>query len=272
IAAYEVCKEKQQCVYYINIETDSVQWIVPEGLPDHPLQAQLRMENYLHACGVHVVSLSREELPSGWLRVAKQLINEQKFRSYIYHLLRGHGSIPEYLHSAAARNYFPQLRKAEIVTGDFGAQSVVDQKSRSFLDGLWLEGLVFHLLSEWQRSGKIQDVVRNLKVRWQPDEHSEEIANEFDVAFLAKNTLTLIECKSGSVKSKPEEMRKVIFQLGRSRQKMGGLRGKAALLALHSLTENLRSRCLDNSVISMQSTSMAELQSHLQLLTEKSAP
>ena len=62
IAAYEGCKAAEQPVYYINIESDAVQWLYPEGQPNHPLQASLRLENYLLSCGVKVLEISRDEV------------------------------------------------------------------------------------------------------------------------------------------------------------------------------------------------------------------
>ena len=58
-------------------------------------------------------------------------------------------------------------------------------------------------------------------------------------------------------------MKKVIFQLGRSRQKLGGLRGKAFLVTINTLSENLRSRCLDNSVDHIQIKNGADLDGYV---------
>lgn len=262
IAAYEVCKEKGQRAYYVNIDTDAVQWITPLDLPDHPLQTPLRMENYLHACGVQIESLSREKVSEEWEQIAEQLLNDHSFRSFNHHLLY-QDSIPSYLQKAAEQKYFPKLVNSSIIKRNGHPAQFSSHESKCFLRGFWLEAVMFSWLSKQQHQGKIQDIVCNLKVRWRPEGSIEDIDNEFDVAFLAKNTLFLIECKSGGLKNNQDEMKKVIFQLGRSRQKLGGLRGKAFLVTINTLSENLRSRCLDNSVDHIQIKNGADLDGYV---------
>ncbi|MCE5360042.1 Card1-like endonuclease domain-containing protein [Candidatus Igneacidithiobacillus taiwanensis] len=270
IAAYEVCKENRQGIYYINIETDSVQWIYPQHSHNHPLRAPLRLENYLHACGVELESISRPDTTRAWLHIARELLRDSKLRSYVYHLLHNPDAMPNYLRDRANRIYLPQLVNAKLISKHADNLIPYSKDAKAFLGGLWLEILVYELLQE--HSKNIQDIAHNLKVRWLPDGASESVFNEFDIAVLSQNTLILVECKSGSTKTHADELRKVIFQLGRSRQKLGGLRGKAVLISLHELSASLVSRCQDNGVVPITGNGISDLRAKLIALIEGEHP
>jgi hypothetical protein len=248
IAAYESCKSAQQPVYYVNIETDSVQWLFPEKSNDHPLTVTMQLETYLQSCGVAIQALTRDPYPTNWRPLASEIFNNRKLFSCVQKIKHGQ-DISDIIKTSPFD--YARLLELNILKNKSGEYDHANNLASQFLMGGWYELVVHDAIKNISLTGvSVQDAAMNLKIAWKTSENSTEpLANEFDVVALINNTLYLIECKSGKhTKQKADELRKVILQLGKSRAKLGGLRGRAALVSRLPITPSMEARCSENMV------------------------
>lgn len=248
IAAYESCKSAQQPVYYVNIETDSVQWLFPEKLNNHPLTVTMQLETYLQSCGVEIQTLTRDPYPQNWRPLANEIFNNRKIFSCVKKIKLGQ-DVSDIIKTSPFD--YARFLDSNIIINKSGEYGYVNNLAKQFLMGGWYELIVHDAIKYISKNGvNVQDVAMNLKISWKTSENStESLANEFDVVALINNTLYLFECKSGKhLKQKDDELRKVILQLGKSRTKLGGLRGRAALVSRLPITPSMAARCSENMV------------------------
>lgn len=251
IAAYNSCKSAGQPVYYVNIDTDAMQWIYPEHWDDHPLKVTLQLETYLQSCGVTVESLTRNQHPITWVRLANDMLANRSLFLCIQKI-KNSPNINDTITTLPPQQaqYVNRLLNLKILQHQANGYHYKNNEAKRFLMGGWFE-LAVHdaIAATHSKNGAcVQDIAMNLKISWKMNTESTELlANEFDVVALINDTLYLIECKSGQNKNL-DEIRKVILQLGRSRTKLGGLRGRAVLVSRLAISASLEARCEDNQV------------------------
>ena len=256
IAAYETLAAAGQPVYYINIEKDGLQWLHTVHQPDHSLHMEISMEQYLQAWGIRASNLSRKQPYSRpWLEIAHACQKSGRYQNTfrrIRSIANHHDNHASMDLSYIPSSIFQQLAASGLLKGPPEAAKFVNADARAFISGGWLEGLTFEILQRFRRQGLVlQDLVINLKVEHEAEQ--EPVLNEMDVAFLYRNTLFLLECKTGNTSNgKTDELDRVILMLARSRDRMGGLRGKAALISQVPLKPRQRSRCADTGISTLQ--------------------
>lgn len=106
-----------------------------------------------------------------------------------------------------------------------------DESARRYVCGGWLEEYVYETLLKLGK--KIQDKARNLTIK----SHVQGVKNEADVAFLAKNCLHLIECKTARLEHKNGSA--ALYKL-KTLMVETGLKTKAMLVSWRGLDESTR--------------------------------
>lgn len=98
-----------------------------------------------------------------------------------------------------------------------------DESSRFFVGGGWLEYHLLQVLRDLQGIHPITDIAFSLKVI-RPDGKTD---NEIDVAFMYRNTLHIIECKSANLarsgSTQDDKAKEAVYRM-ESLLKLGGLR------------------------------------------------
>jgi hypothetical protein len=241
VAAQEVFRANDQPVLYVNVETDEV-IVLGQSARSQPLQAKLRVRDLLesHRFGVEqqqhpVVTAELRDLTArvidhvgaagralGQLNLlAVQARGEPQLRANLNEAQRDSRSL------AALLDLFASAGKLALK-----GESVrfINEEARAFINGGWLELNVYNTLRDLQgQHDRITDVAMNLKVQ-HPDGRTR---NEVDVAFLYKNTLHLIECKTANLASEgaggDDKATEAIYKM-EALLKLGGLRTKGMIV------------------------------------------
>lgn len=206
IAAQEVFRIHHAPVFYVNIATDTVLFLGEKQKP-HTLQQRITLENFLKANGYTIVSGSEPQglqetkrhlcqqlilKVSEWERALAQLnllaSRAEERGTLLMNTSDLNGEQDMHLEALLA-----ELRFAKVLQAS-SPQSMTfsDETCRSFANGGWLESYVNSVLNQLKGEGLLQDSARlNLKIR-----SAKASENELDVAFMAKNHLHIIECKT----------------------------------------------------------------------------
>ncbi len=242
LAAQDVFREAGKSVFYVNVKNDSVLRL-DRGAQPTVLPTKIKLREYLESHGYSVEGeVKRPDISAEQRDFVSRLAYESE------RMGRALGDLNWYAQQAKNSLRSPLLEaKAldsraldELVSmfSSAGWLSFVDNKlvfpneaARQFVNGGWLELLVYQSLSQLAPVFKFADYAIGLKVA-APDGKTR---NELDAAFLHRNTLHLIECKTANLdknfgdNSAQSKGTDALYKLDGLRD-MGGLRTKALLV------------------------------------------
>lgn len=143
-------------------------------------------------------------------------------------------------------------------TKDTLAFSSVD--ARNFANGLWFELYVASMLP----NAKIRDKAMNVVVK------SGEVKNELDVAFISRNRLHILECKTRNYRGNDDEqIREAIYKL-ETLKRLGGLNSKCALVSyLPVENQRFRERAADSGIKLIDGRDINNLKNQLEHWIDK---
>ncbi|HBZ57760.1 MAG TPA: hypothetical protein DEO49_01225 [Sutterella sp.] len=124
------------------------------------------------------------------------------------------------------------------------------EDARKYVAGGWLEEYVYDTL---KRMGL--DPVMDLKVERKGE-------REIDVAFMHKEKLYVIECKSGALNRKTKESHNIVYRLETLR-KLGGIESKLVLVSYQKVNVEIRSNSEDENIHIIEDGSLNNLEEHL---------
>jgi hypothetical protein len=127
-----------------------------------------------------------------------------------------------------------------------------------FMQGGWLEYAVAHSIKLLESNGKLQDFAFNAQVM--TDTHTK---NELDCAFLARNRLHLIECKTRNLTGKDNTVAQEAFYKLDSLTKLGGLRTKGLFVSYRAVPDVVLQRAKDLNIKVIQRHQLATLSNQL---------
>lgn len=243
LAAQEVFRSLGLPVYYVNVATDAVV-LLGERLPAPPLRAKLKVHELLSAHGHRVEVPPAPQIPAPLRDLAARFISQCQHAgralgtlNYLAQKAREHPELsvmlsPEQLDSRWLGELIGQLEDAGLIVQRDKTLRFKSEDARFFTAGGWLEWHVYDQLM--QLRGKdpdaLTDVVTGLTLRFShpPKGWVQADKNEIDVAFLHRNTLHLIECKTANLAA-GSRASDAIYKLA-SLRRLGGLRTRAALI------------------------------------------
>lgn len=206
IAAQEIFRLHNSSVFYVNIDDDSVLFL-PANQKPHKLACKIKLETYIKAHGYTIVSDCKPQGLRPELRdLCQRLVAQVKLWGAAIGQLNLLASHAEERRSLGVRFDDVKLKPDQslhILLSEFETAGIlevkdgtsirfVDEDSRIFANGGWLEHYINSVLNSFKADGLLQDSpCLNLKIR--SPKGSE---NEIDVAFMANNHLHLIECKT----------------------------------------------------------------------------
>ena len=240
LAAQTMAREANWRVFYVDVDTDQVIWLDKNPEPPRKLGATLRLKHYLQGYGF--------QLGSDVQRPA----TERRFDELLQTMVSQVGSLESPL---SQLNYLAQMaedrqslivelsegqldsRSLEALLRNFETAGVLSVKGnkvvfpseadRTFTKGGWLELHVYRTVSALTGELGIRDKAANLLVI-----DDQGVKNELDVAFMARNRLFVIECKTARMDAphKPGKANDTLFKLAEISRRVGGL-GTRSLLA-----------------------------------------
>lgn len=240
MAAQDVFREMKLPVFYINVENDSVLRL-DRGEQSFTLPTKIKLREYLESHGYAVAGeVPRPDISAEQRDFVGRLAFEsERLGGALGRLNWLAQQAKNVLISPVLDAKDRDSRSLDELTGMFeqaGWLSILDNKlhfpseaSRQFVNGGWLEMLVYLSLAQLAPEFGFADFAIGLTVLG-PDGKTK---NELDAAFLRRNTLHLIECKTANLaasgKTDGNSGTDALYKLDGLRD-MGGLRTKALLV------------------------------------------
>lgn len=232
--------------FYVDVDTDHVIWLGRDAAPPRKLNESVRLRAYLSAYGIEVVGDIQRPEPTPAQRSfveelllfyerylpALPLLNEamdraEQSRTHTVELTEREAD------SRALADLLDRGQKFGLLSLDGARLTVPDDDARAFLKGGWLEQHVFDTVTQLQGALGIRDRAVNLKVR------HEAVDNELDVAFLHRNRLHVIECKTGNLRAGDgAHANDALFKLAENARRMGGLATRSMLVSFRQLRDS----------------------------------
>ncbi len=245
LAAQSIAVEAKWSVFYVDVDTDEVIWL---GKDTHrqPLTQQLRLRHYLRGYGFTleegvqrpqpsqrhndllstlITQVGSLEKPLAQLNWLGQKAEEQRRLS-----------VPltaDQLDSRGLAALFRIFQDAGVLVVEGDKLTFPNESERSFAKGGWLEHHVFRSVSALSGDLGLRDKAANLQVQ-----DMDKVRNELDVAFMARNRLFVIECKTARM-DKPEapKANDTLFKLAEICRRVGGLGTRGMLASYRPLGE-----------------------------------
>lgn len=247
VAAQEVFRSAGKPVFYVNVESDEV-LVIGEKSPSQPLRARLKVHELLKAHGYSVTTQTQPQISRELRDLTARLIDHvaSAGRAFgaINALARSARDTPDLCtkltpgqqDSRALDDIVALFADAGLLRQQGNALIFKNEEARFFINGGWLESHVYDVLQSLraQHPG-LSDVVMGVRVGFAdaPGKPQNNDKNEIDVAFLYRNTLHLIECKTANLAqpgaSGDDKATEAIYKM-ESLLKLGGLRTRGMVV------------------------------------------
>lgn len=237
VAAQEVFRTNAKTAFYVDIETDRIVFL--NGGRSEPLNAKLNIRESLRAHGYTTQGGETPQIDAAQRDLTARLIDRVgafgPALGQINHLAStAKGSLQCQMTDAQAdSSKLADMLGLFAQAGHLKQHGAVlrfpNEASRFFVNGGWLEYHLLHTLRDLQGTHPITDIAFNLKVTY-PDGSTE---NELDVAFMYRNTLHIIECKTANLTlpgiTQDDKATEALYRM-ESLMKLGGLRTKGMIV------------------------------------------
>jgi hypothetical protein len=232
--------------FYIDADTDHVVWLGRDAPPARKLNERVRLRHYLAAYGIGIDGELQRREPTEAQRAFLQevLLYYERYLTalpLLNHALQraeernalGVELTETEADSRSLAELLDPARRHGMATLVGTRLAVKDEATRDFLKGGWLEQHVFDTVAQLQGGLGVRDRAVNLRVR-----HG-GVANELDVAFLCRNRLHVIECKTGNLRADDgARANDALFKLAENARRLGGLATRGMLVSYRPLRDS----------------------------------
>ncbi len=254
IAAYEVFRNFNKPIFYIDLEKDHLIWMHPHDQPSTDLTNRIKLKEYFLSYGAtHVREGYKEGVIPSLLDLTQELIDNITLYSPVLSNLNYYAAKADNQQlrspkiSQNEKHAFWQLvelfQQAKLLVNDDSYLIFQDEASRFLVNGGWLEIHAYACCLDLKKELGIQDIARSVEVSRKNKDN--EILNELDVALLKDNRLYLLECKTKRFKGndrRHDEGAGVIYKLDSLRDFLGGLQAKAMLVSFKPIKDHNKNR------------------------------
>jgi len=246
VAAQSVAAASDWRMFYVDVDTDQVSWLGRNQPPPQALTEHLRLRHYLRSYGFMiegtpekpqanraqeilmdtlVLQIDSLKQPLSQLNWLAQQAEDKRNLSVAMDVQQQDSRSLE----ALLRNF----AEAGALTIDGATICFPDEDSRSFVKGGWLERYVFQALNALTGELHIRDRAANLQVTG-----GAGVKSEIDIAFMARNRLFVIECKTARM-DRPEapKANDTLFKLAENCRRIGGLGSHGMLVSYRALRD-----------------------------------
>lgn len=239
LAAQSIAQEAGWSIFYVDADTDEVIWLGKQAAPRRKLTEQLRLRHYLMGYGFELhngverpqPSQHHNELLDTLLLQIGSLEQPLSQLNWLAQLAEDKHALsveltPQQQDSRSLEALLRIFENADVLRISGSRLIFADAAQLSFAKGGWLEHHVFRSVCGLTGELGIRDKAANLEVT-----DANGVKNELDVAFMARNRLFVIECKTARM-DKPEapKANDTLFKLSEICKRVGGL-GTRGLLA-----------------------------------------
>ncbi len=247
VAAQEVFRAQGKPVFYVSADTDEV-LVIGEKAARRPLRAKLKVHEMLKAHGYSVTMQEHPQITRELRDLTARLID------YVASAGKALGTLnalaraaridrdlrveltPHQLDSRSLGDILALFADAGLVRQQGMALTFKNEDARFFANGGWLEAHVYEALQSLRSQfDGLSDVAMGVRVGFAGAKarSTGNDKNEIDVAFLHRNTLHLIECKTANLaqlgSGDDDKATEAIYKM-ESLLKLGGLRTKGMVV------------------------------------------
>jgi hypothetical protein len=269
IAAQEAFRMAERPVFYVSVQSDQIYWLDPAMEPV-PLTKGPGLATFLLAHGYQATIPDARRLPDAWHAVADRLAQEAGNWGKAIGRLNAIAKVAEERRSLDARRIdtdesgpWDDMLRALSDGGviDYYDDRTVrfpNEEARFFANGGWLEHYVYRTL---RTLPEIKDVSMNVTVK---DETGNR--NELDTAFLHRNRLFLVECKTRIFDERGANApaSNAVYKLD-ALKRLGGLRTHGILISYRKLRPEHRRRADADGIQVLDGASLSRLREVLKL-------
>ena len=241
VAAQEVFRADDRQAFYVSIETDQVVFL--SGGHGAALNARLKIAEALRAHGYVTHGGDTPQINAAQRDLTARLVDRVSSFGPALGQINGlaqqaKGSLQCQLTDAQAdsrklADMLDLFAQAGHLKQLGATLTFPDEAARFFVNGGWLEYHLLHTLRDLQgarsTTDPITDIAINLKVT-HPDGVTK---NEIDVAFMYRNTLHIIECKTANLAqpgvTQDDKATETVYRM-ESLLKLGGLRTRGMII------------------------------------------
>lgn len=269
MAGQSVFQSDGKPVFYVNVENDRVLVLGQQG-GEAQLTAGLKVHEMLAVHGYNASTPPQPQVTGQERDLAARLIDRVQSDGWALGAInsiameaRRKGALSvkltrEQSDSKSISTMLELFEDAKVLTVQGDVLRFKDEASRSLVNGGWLEVHVFLTLQNLRGKFKtISDVSSNVVIPFdgRVGNATNASMNEIDVAFLSKNTLHLIECKTANLAvaghGDNDKATEALYKM-ESLLKLGGLRTKGMVVdyrgAFSSSPANLK-RAAEASIL-----------------------
>ncbi len=278
LAAFEAFNQGSHAIYYIE-QNNAVQWLRDEG--PSKLNDCLGLNDIAEAHGFSI-SDSRQELPAPYRRLAEFLFEDYQTNhphkvAELVHLLQFQGrGIKERKVGwcnerepklAWQRNGLKRLMErclsCHLGRKDLHGAWWVDARMGAFLRGAWFEIFLRQRVESLSHRYPIRDLRQGMVFSVGGIEKDIGPENEFDVVFVNRNQLFLIECKAH--RNRGIDINPFIYKLDSIKSRFGGLTVHAALVLLvGEITAGLQEKADQRRIRILTASNISQLEADLE--------
>jgi len=270
LAAQNVANTAGCRTFYVDVDTDEIIWL-DRGDDNHKLTATLRLKHYLQSYGFSISAKQHPANPPSYQALQTTLVrNARTFEktlgelNFIAQTAEDRNSLhvlldDKQLDSRSLEALIRHFEDADVLTLEADRLAFANEDARFFCKGGWLEHHVFQTLNAVQARLDIRDKASNLVV-----EDRDGVRNELDVAFMARNRLFVIECKTARMdRAGSTKANDTLFKLSENCRRVGGLGSRGMLASFRKLNapELKLARALNIHVVCADQ--LARLDEHL---------
>ena len=246
VAAQEVFRSEGKPVFYVNVESDEV-LVIGERAVSQPLRAKLKVHEMLRAHGYSVTTQDQPQISRDLRDLTARLIDHVATAGRALGLLNALARAardnnlrvelnPDQQGSRPLSDIVALFADAGLLRQQGNVLIFKNEESRFFANGGWLEAHVFEALQSLRSQVEgLSDVAMGVRVSFaggtgKPQGNDK---NEIDVAFLYRNSLHLIECKTANLaqagSGDDSKATEAIYKM-ESLLKLGGLRTRGMVV------------------------------------------
>jgi hypothetical protein len=241
LAAQTVAQAAGWPAFYVDIDTDHIVWL-DKTHPPQALTQQLRLRHYLRGYGFTLSEgIERPQPKASWLSLTNDLaLNVGSLTEplgQLNHLAQeAHGSLratlsDRQLDSRSLEALLRKFEQAQLLHLKDHTLHFPTEAARAFVNGGWLEHHVYQTVCQVTGDLAIRDKAVNLQVK-----DASGQPNEIDVAFLARNRLFVIECKTARMDRHDDpKANDALYKLAENSRRVGGSAGRGMFVTYRSL-------------------------------------
>jgi hypothetical protein len=244
LAAQAVAQAAGWPAFYVDVDTDQIIWL-DKTRPTQTLTQQLRLRHYLRGYGFSLTEgIERPQPNAAWQTLLHDLIiNVGSLEEAIGQL----NHLSQEAYKSLRVNLNPRQRdhhgldallrkfeQAQVLKRQGDHITFTNEAARSFANGGWIEHHVYQTVCQVTGELAIRDKAANLQVTGESGQ-----PNEMDVAFLARNRLFLIECKTARMNHADDlKANDTLYKLSENCRRIGGLGTRGMLATYRPLRES----------------------------------